>query len=73
MGNPVSPTVVNLYIEELEQKIIFTAPSACKCRKKRYVDDILCRTITKPWDKNYALCTQKEYALSCPVPSLARW
>ena len=43
MGSPVSPIVVNLYMEDLEQKIIATAPVDCQPRNwKRYVDDIIC-------------------------------
>ena len=43
MGSPVSPIVVNLYMEDLEQKIIATAPVDCQTRNwKRYVDDVTC-------------------------------
>ena len=43
MGSPVSPIVVNLYMEDLEQKIIATAPVDCQPRNwKRYVDDVIC-------------------------------
>ena len=43
MGSPVSPIVVNLYMEDLEQKIIATAPVDCQRRNwKRYVDDVIC-------------------------------
>ena len=43
MGSPVSPIVVNLYMEDLEQKIIATASVDCQPRNwKRYVDDVIC-------------------------------
>jgi hypothetical protein len=43
MGSPVSPIIVNLYMEDLEQNIISKAPVMCKPKLwKRYVDDILC-------------------------------
>ena len=43
MSSPVSPIVVNLYMEDLEQKIIATAPVDCQPRNwKRYVDDVIC-------------------------------
>ena len=43
MGSPVSPIVVNLCMEDLEQKIIATAPADCQPRNwKRYVDEIIC-------------------------------
>ena len=43
MDSPVSPIVVNLYMEDLEQKIIATAPVDCQPRNwKRYVDDVIC-------------------------------
>ena len=45
MGSPVSPIVVDLYMESLEQKIIAmcTAPEAHKPRHwERYIDDIIC-------------------------------
>ncbi len=43
MGSPVSPIVVNLYMEELEQQIIASALAECKpISWKCYVDDILC-------------------------------
>ena len=42
MGSPVSPIVANLYMEDLEQTAIATAPLECRPRLwKRYVDDIL--------------------------------
>ena len=42
MGSPVSPIVVNLYMEDLEQKIISTTPTECKPKQwKWYVDDII--------------------------------
>ena len=42
MGSPVSPIVVNLFMEDLEQKIIATAPEHCKpLFWRRYVDDII--------------------------------
>ena len=42
MGSPVSPIVANLYMEDLEQKAIESAPPECKPRIwKRYVDDVL--------------------------------
>ena len=42
MGSPVSPIVANLFMEDLEQRAIETAPSECKPRLwKRYVDDIV--------------------------------
>ena len=43
MGSPVSPIVVNLYMENLEQNIIVTAPENCQARGwMRYMDDIIC-------------------------------
>ena len=43
MGSPVSPIVVNLYMGDLEQKIIATAPVDCQMRNwKRYVDNVIC-------------------------------
>ncbi|KAI0225879.1 Xanthine dehydrogenase/oxidase [Lamellibrachia satsuma] len=43
MGSPVSPIVVNLYMEDLELKIIATAPVDCQLRnRKRYVDVEIC-------------------------------
>ena len=46
MGSPVSPIVVNLFMEDLERQIILTAPDSCKPRWwRRYVDDII--TIVK--------------------------
>ena len=43
MGSPVSPIVVNLYMEDLEQKIMATAPVDCQPRNwKRDVDDVIC-------------------------------
>ncbi|XP_072176463.1 uncharacterized protein [Diadema setosum] len=42
MGSPVSPIVANLYMEDLEQTVLSTVPTAIKPRLwKRYVDDIL--------------------------------
>ena len=42
MGSPVSPIVANLFMEDLEQRAIATAPECCKPRLwKRYVDDTL--------------------------------
>jgi len=42
MGSPVSPLIADLFMENLEQKAIDTAPVTCKPRLwKRYVDDIL--------------------------------
>ena len=42
MGSPVSPIVANLFLEDLEQRAMSTAPASCKPRLwKRYVDDIL--------------------------------
>ena len=43
MGSPVSPIVANVYMEDLEQNIIATAPEDCQPRSwKRCVDDIIC-------------------------------
>ena len=43
MGSPVSPIVVNLHTEDLEQKIIATAPVDCQPGNwKRYVDNVIC-------------------------------
>ena len=43
MGSPVSPIVVNLYMEDQEQNIIATAPVDCQSRNwKRYEDDVIC-------------------------------
>ena len=48
MGSMVSPVVVNLYMEDLEQKIIATAPVYCQPRNwKRYVDDVICLVHTE--------------------------
>ena len=42
MGSPVSPIIVNLFMEHLEQRAINTAPEDLKPRYwKRYVDDVL--------------------------------
>ena len=42
MGSPVSPLVANLFMEDLEQRAISTAPLECKPRFwVRYVDDVL--------------------------------
>ena len=42
MGSPVSPIVVNMFMEDFEQKAISTAPAECKPRIwKRFVDDTL--------------------------------
>ena len=42
MGSPVSPLIANIYMEDLEQKAIMTAPQEIRPRLwKRYVDDIL--------------------------------
>ena len=43
MGSHVSPIVVNMYVADLEQKIIATAPEDCQPRSwKRYVDYVIC-------------------------------
>ena len=48
MGSLVSPIVVNLYMEDMEQKIIATALVDCQPRNwKRYVDDVICLVHTK--------------------------
>jgi hypothetical protein len=42
MGSPVSPLIANLFMEDLETKVITTAPQDIRPRLwKRYVDDIL--------------------------------
>jgi len=42
MGSPVSPILVNIFMEKLEQQAIETAPQETRPRYwKRYVDDIL--------------------------------
>ncbi|XP_070398607.1 uncharacterized protein [Nothobranchius furzeri] len=42
MGNPLSATLCEFFMEDLEQKAIATAPPNCKIKLwKRYVDDIL--------------------------------
>nr|XP_054605014.1 uncharacterized protein cbx7b isoform X1 [Nothobranchius furzeri] len=42
MGNPLSATLCEFFMEDLEQKAIATAPPNCKMKLwKRYVDDIL--------------------------------
>ena len=42
MGSPVSPIVANLFMEDLEQAVLATAPPAIKPRLwRRYVDDVL--------------------------------
>ena len=42
MGSPLSPVVVNLFMEWLEEKAIDSAPPECKPKFwKRYVDNIL--------------------------------
>ena len=42
MGSPVSPIVCNIFMEDLEQKAVSTAPEYIRPRLwKRYVDDIL--------------------------------
>ena len=47
MGSPVSPIVVNLYMEDLEQKIIATALVDCQPRNwKQYIDDVICLVYT---------------------------
>ncbi len=41
MGSPVSPIIANIFMEDLEQKAIATAPPNCKPKFwKRYVDDV---------------------------------
>ena len=41
MGSPVSPVICNLFMEDLEERVISTAPNEMKPRIwKRYVDDI---------------------------------
>ena len=43
MGIPVSPIVVNLYMEDLELEIIATEPVDCQPRNwKRYMNDVVC-------------------------------
>ena len=52
MGSPVSPTVMNMYLEDLEQRIIATAPEDCKPRIwKRYTDDVIFQVHTVKADK----------------------
>ena len=47
MGSPVSPIIVNLYTEWLEQRAIATAPLNCRPRLwKRFVDDTLAVSYT---------------------------
>ena len=42
MGSPVSPIVTNLFLEELEQVAIDSAPDACRSSMwKHYMDDML--------------------------------
>ena len=42
MGSPVSPLIADLFMEDLEERAIQTAPATCTPRLwKRYVDDIL--------------------------------
>ena len=42
MGSPVSPIIANLFMEDLEQTVLSTAPPTIKPRLwKRYVDDVL--------------------------------
>ena len=42
MGSPVSPIVANLFLEDLEERAIDTAPPECKPNVwLRYVDDVL--------------------------------
>ena len=42
MGSPVSPVIVTLFMEWLEQQAIATAPVTCQIRLwKRYVDDVM--------------------------------
>ena len=60
MGSPVSPIVVNLYMEDMEQKIIATAPVDCQPRNwKRHVEDEICLVHTgkaKKLQKTYEHC-----------------
>ena len=52
MGSHVSPIVVNLYMADLEQRIIATAPEDCQPRScKRYVDDVICLVHSGKADK----------------------
>ena len=47
MGNPVSPIVVKLYMEDWKPQIIATAPDDCKPTKwKRCMDDAFCLVAT---------------------------
>ena len=42
MGSPVSPIVVNIFMEDLEQRAIATSPVECRPRIwKRFVDDTI--------------------------------
>ena len=52
MGSPISPIVVNLYMEDMEQKIIATAPVDCQPRNwKRHVNDEICLVHTRKANK----------------------
>ena len=52
MGSPLSPIVVNLYMEDLEHTIIATAAEDCQPRSwKRYVDDVICLAHTVKAEK----------------------
>ena len=52
MGSPLSPIVVNLYMEDLEHNIIATAPEDCQQRSwKRYVGDVTCLVHTVKAEK----------------------
>ena len=52
MGSPVSPIVVNLHMEDLEQTVIATAPEDCQPRSwNRYAHDIICLVHTGKAEK----------------------
>ena len=52
MDSPVSPSVVTLHMEDLEQRIIATAADDCQLRSwKRSVDDVICLVHTGKGEK----------------------